>query len=1104
MIKMKLMCLVIALGCTSLNAEVWSQQKKIDLNLGQIDLVQLFEKMQQKTNLRFVFNHEDVQGYTVNGSISGKTIPEILDVALSGKPLKYEILDDHIVISQKTSTQAQGPELLKIKGRVTDSKGHPLPGVTVMLKGTTFGAATDMDGKYEMSIRKDYATTLIFSFIGMKTQEVNIDGRTEINIRMEDEAAQLEDVVVTGIFNKSRESYTGAVTNITSKELKLFKGQNLLSTLKNIDPAFNIVANNALGSNPNVLPEINIRGNSSLPMSMEELNNKTSQQLNAPLIIMDGFEITLEKLMDFNDEEIENINILKDAAATAIYGSRGANGVVVITTKAPVPGKMKIFAQAGISLEIPDLTSYDLLNAREKLALEKAAGLYSGKEDDPHAAQELEEKYYDNLQEVLRGVDTYWLSEPLRTGVGQKYNLRLEGGSSEFRWGASIAYNSTKGAMKDSERNTFSGSVTLAYSVGDVIFKNQTILDYNNSKESKYGEFSKYTEMNPYWRTRDEDGNYFQNYTTILGSTVGNPLYDASLNAFDKKKYNRMTNNFSIEWNILEGLRVKGQVGITKENNGADKFLPAEHSSFNGTAFWAKAENFFRKGSYTYKTGEYNNLESRITFSYSKTFAEKHQLYAGVDWSLRQSKEFAYTIEAEGFSNQDYDFLGNALQYAKDKRPEGTEDISRQVGVTGNINYTYDNRYYADFSYRVDGSSQFGSKNKFAPFWSAGIGWNMHREKFMEDNRTLNTLRIRGSYGKTGSQQFQAYQALRTYEYYTDKRYLYWNGAELKGLGNENLKWQITDQYDGGIEIGLWQNRLTATFDIYSKVTSNLLSQMDLPLANGFSSYTDNVGKVKNNGYEVSLTGYAIRNTEKGIMWMFTGKLAYTKNKITKLSDAIKRQTEEYKKKNVEINSLLYEGKSQYAIYAVPSLGIDPSTGDELFLDENGKITKSWNASAKQYFGQTEPKYRGNFSSLFTYKDLTLNLSFGFHWGGQQYNETLLRKVEVTTSKIQYNVDKRVLTDRWQNAGDLKAFKKYDSSTTKASSRFVMDDNVFEMQSASLQYRWHSKFVQSLKLESINFNVNMSDIFYVSSIKRERGTSYPFARRVEMSIGLLF
>ena len=188
----------------------------------------------------------------------------------------------------------------------------------------------------------------------------------------------------------------------------------------------------------------------------------------------------------------------------------------------------------------------------------------------------------------------------------------------------------------------------------------------------------------------------------------------------------------------------------------------------------------------------------------------------------------------------------------------------------------------------------------------------------------------------------------------------------------------------------------------------------------------------------------------------------------------------------------------------MPSLGIDPSTGDELFLDENGNVTTEWHPSAKQYCGQTEPKFRGNLTSLLQYKDFSLNLNFGFQWGGQQYNETLLNKVEVTNSQIALNVDQRVWSERWQKPGDLKPYKGYGEAATKASSRFVMDDNVFQLQSASLQYRWHTKFVKSLSLESIDFNVNMSDLFYISSIKRERGTSYPFARRMEFSIGLLF
>ena len=526
------------------------------------------------------------------------------------------------------------------------------------------------------------------------------------------------------------------------------------------------------------------------------------------------------------------------------------------------------------------------------------------------------------MREVLRGVDTYWLSEPLRVGVGQKYNVRLEGGTEELRWGAGVSYNSVQGAMKGSSRNTFSGTINLAYTYKNVLFQNQTLLDYNRAKESKYGTFSDYARMNPYWAPKDDEGNIIESYKTILGADIPNPLYNASLNSKNESRYDQVTNNFSIEWRIIEGLTFRGQVGITKQHNSSDVFVPAENTEFNTTQEWQQPQNFFRKGRYTYTIGETSNLESRVTISYSKLFAEKHQLYAGVDWSLINSKSNDYTVVGEGFSNQDYNDFANALQYAQNGRPIGTESHTRQVGFTGNVNYTYDNRYYVDFSFRMDGSSQFGSDKRFAPFYSAGIGWNIHREDFMSNQSIFNTLRLRASYGKTGSQQFTSYQALRTYQYYTEDRYLVWNGAELMGFGNEDLEWQITDQFDLGLEFGLWNNRISLTFDAYSKKTSNLLSQMDVPLANGFRSYTDNVGEVKNTGFEATLSGYPIRNTEQELVWMLTGKLAYTKNEITKLSDAIKSQTEEYKKQDVEINSLLYEGHSQYAIYAVPSLGI--------------------------------------------------------------------------------------------------------------------------------------------------------------------------------------
>lgn len=1086
---------------SQLSEKIYAQEPRLSFRLQSASLKEIINEIKKNSDYDFVY--KDVNMLTVAPKTidyRSATIQEILDDCLKNSPLTY-LINGKTIIIKKADVPVQAQNRRFVSGIVRDMQGTKLPGVTVILKGTTLGTTTNEDGQFKLNLPATNDLVLVFSFIGMATQEVTIGEQQEIQIVMKEENAVLDDVIVTGIFNKSKESYTGAVTSVSNKELKMYKGQNLLETLKNIDPAFNISQNNAAGSNPNQLPSITIRGNSSL-LSLEELNDNSNSQLNAPLVIMDGFEIPLQKLMDFNDEEISNVNILKDAAATAIYGSRGANGVIVVTTKAPEPGKLRIYAQAGINLEIPDLSSYDLLNAREKLALEKSVGLYSSNIYSSNT--KLQDEYNEKYAEILRGVDTYWLGEPVRTGVGQKYNFRLEGGGESFRWGANLAYNNIQGAMKDSKRNTFSGTITLSYFYKNLIFKNQTGIDVNKAVESKYGSFSQYVKMNPYWRTKDENGDYYKTYPSIGKSyDISNPLYDAHLNTLDQKKYTNIINNFSIEWNLLKGLRLKGQVGILKQFTSSDYYLPPDHSKFS-TATWQKEENLFKKGIYTYGTGEAFNVDGNITLSYSETFREKHTLYAGIDYSIAQKKNFNYEISTEGFSGKN-NFFANALQYADGSKPKGSESLTRRMGVTANINYTYDRRYFTDFSFRVDGSSQFGSKNKFASFWSVGAGWNIHNEKFMQSQRAINTMKLRASYGETGSQQFTAYQALATFKYDSEQRYMLWQGAELMGLGNDHLKWQITDELNGGIELGFFNNRLTASGDIYLKKTSNLLSQMDIPLANGFPSYTANIGEVKNTGYEVMLSSYLIRNTERQIIWTVTGKLAYTKNKITKLSEAIKKQNETAFSQNAETTQLLYEGYSQNSIYAVPSLGIDPSTGREIFLDQYGNVTETWNAAAKRYFGVSEPKYQGNISSLFSYKDLSLNLSFAYHWGGKQYNKTLLNRVEVNKVDLQYNVDRRVYTDRWEKSGDVKFFKGFNGDGTKMSSRFVMKDNVFEFQSASLQYRWHSKFVQEkLQLETINFAANMSDIFYISSVKRERGTDYPFARRLNLSVSIMF
>lgn len=972
-----------------------------------------------------------------------------------------------------------------------------------------------MDGKFSLPLDDAQACVLVFSYIGMTPQEIRVTPGNNENILLNavtllEDHAQMAEVVVTGIFQKARESYTGSVSTVSKEQLRMYKGQNLLQTLKNADASLNIPMNNALGSNPNALPQMTIRGSSSLPMSVEEFNEQTKQSVNTPLIIMDGFEITLTKLMDYNDEEIESITILKDASATAIYGSRGSNGVVVVQTKKPVPGKLRVTAQIGLNLEIPDLSSYNVLNAADKLELERVAGLYEDK-GKPGSTVKYQQRYYERLKDVLAGVDTDWLSQPLHNGVGQRYNLRLEGGSDEFRWGTSVSYNDTQGAMKGSSRRTFNGDITLMYTVNNLIFRNYTGIGNTNGTESNYGKFNTYVNQQPYNKPWDETGaliRYFNGFGPSSQS-VQNPLYDATLNSFDKNNYLDVINNFSIEWRILPELTVRGQLGISAGRSISDKFLPGEHSTFNTTEY-STAAGSLRKGKYTYGTGDDLSLDGSFTLSYSKTFADKHQVYAGLDYSVAETRNKSYVFVAEGFGNDDLNFLGNALQYEKDKAPIGAEIMKRRIGFTGNINYMYDNRYYIDVSYRVDGSSQFGSNKRYAPFWSAGLGWNLHNERFMQGQDLFNNLRLRVSTGETGTVDFTQAQVETTYLYSPGTKYLLWNAAHLRGLGNPDLTWQKTDELNLGIEFGLLEDRIKGTFDIYSKKTSNLLSSRDIPMSMGFYSYSDNVGEVKNTGFEASLSAYIIRDRERDFNWMISGQLVYNKNEITKLSDAIIAQNEEYLKADgVDVANLFYVGRPQNSIYAVRSLGIDPSTGKEMFLDRNGNVTYTWNASDKVYLGPDAiygSPYRGNASTMLRWKGFTFNISFGYQWGGKTYNQTLVDRVELSNSAISSrNVDGRVFTDRWQKPGDVTFFKGYSNESTKASSRFVMDDKWFEIQSISLQYRWASEALKkATRLQSILFGLNMSDVWHFSTVKYERGLEYPFARNVKGTITLLF
>ena len=490
-----------------LTASTLAQQERVNLDLQKVSFKVLFSEIQKQTNLSFVFNTEQTEKL---GAISvravNETVESVLRKVLVNTGMMFEF-DGTLIIIRPEEPEKKEVTKIKVSGTVKDEKGESLPGVTILLKGTQIGSVTDFDGRFNFELPKQDSLVLVFSFIGYKQQEVRVKSNDTkpLSIVMHEDITEMDEVVVTGIYQRKKESFTGSTATFKKEEIKMVGSQNLIQSLRTLDPSFAIMENNQFGSDPNRLPDIEIRGKTSVIGLKEQFGTDPNQ----PLFILDGFETTLQVITDLNMERVESVTILKDAASTAIYGSKAANGVVVIETKKPEQGKFKISYVGDFSVSMPDLSDYNLMNAEEKLEFEKLAGYYtassSGSSGSRMTQQVLDSLYNSRRAEVARGVNTYWLHEPLRVGFSHKHNLYAEGGDDAVRYGLGINYNNISGVMKQSRRNVIGGNFDLSYRKGKISFANKFSLDYNKA-ENPTVPFSEFSRANPYYRKTGENG----------------------------------------------------------------------------------------------------------------------------------------------------------------------------------------------------------------------------------------------------------------------------------------------------------------------------------------------------------------------------------------------------------------------------------------------------------------------------------------------------------------------------------------------------------------------------------------------------------------------
>lgn len=998
-----------------------------------------------------------------------------------------------------------------ISGIVTDESGEPLPGAHVMQKKVNaseslFAVSTDANGHFHL-VLPTTAKEIEVSFLGFTTQVVTLTSKESYQIKLSDASEVLEEVVVTGAFTRKANTYTGAVSTVKSEELLKIGNQNLLSSLANLDPSFVQIDNLSAGSNPNAMPDFQMRGQTGL----NDLKGEYVSNPNQPLFILDGFETNLTKIMDLDMNMVESITLLKDATAKAIYGSKAANGVIVVETKRPEAGRMKVTYNGSLNLELPDLSSYDLCNAAEKLELERMAGLYYS--DNAVTQIAYQKEYETKLREVLAGVNTDWKAQPVRTGVGQKHALYLEGGDQYMLYGVDLSYNNIQGVMKGSDRSTFAGGVTLSYRVKNFQFRNKLSITYNEANESPWGSFYTYTTMNPYSRLYDEKGQLMQSYSYVPGGTkTANPMWNSTINTANLSKYTDITNNFYAEWNILTNLKLTGRLGLTKKTTSLDNFRPASHTDFINFS----AEDMYKKGRYYKENGDHFNMNGDLGVSYSIQM-DKHLLFFNGQVNFTNYTYNASAMQAEGFPNENMDHIIFGVQYdTETTKPTGYEGISRSVGGIASVNYSYDDRYLFDGNYRLTGSSEFGANNRWGSFWSLGAGWNIHKEKFLSDSEWLSQLKLRFSTGYTGSQGFSTYEALATVKYYGNYSYNGMIGSYLVGLANPDLQWQKKYDNSVGVDFGFLKGRLTGRFDYYTATTKSMLTDITVPQSTGFSTYRENMGETENKGFEGYLNARLWEDKKTRSYVNVFSSISRNRNKITKISNSLRKFNEDQdankgkeenddNKGNITAPSVRYEeGESLSAIWAVRSLGIDPQNGKEIYLKKDGTVTYEWDADDQVVCGDAQPEFNGNFGFNAEINGFGFGATFNYRLGGQIYNSTLVNKVE--NASPYYNVDRRVFTDRWQKEGDVALYKAItDKSYTRPTSRFVEDYNTLNLSSVNVYYDFRNcAFVKNSFLERLKVTAYLNDLFIISSVKTERGTTYPFARSFSFAVQATF
>nr|WP_295874771.1 SusC/RagA family TonB-linked outer membrane protein [uncultured Chitinophaga sp.] len=1023
----------------------------------------------------------------------------------------------------------------KISGKVISGEGKPLPGITVKVlpsRGGTFSgedgtlllSCTDTDVKVVLSGVGLLSITIPLSKLrALKNGEMLKNSEADVLriasgdyvFKMRSAPVSMKEVEVnTGMFTRRGESFTGITSTLKGDDLRTVNRQSLLEAISTLDPSFKIVRDNSLGSDPNQVPKIEFRGTRSMPNPViapynQQLRLQYEQEPNRPLFILDGFEATLQDVMQLDVNRVAFITVLKDAASTALYGRRSANGVVVIETIKPKPGKLNISYTFNGNLAVPDLSGYNMMDAAELFRFQLLNGsLYN----DNYNAGNLElAKRNARYNEIQRGVNTYWLGVPLRNAFSPSHNLTIQGGDGTVNYMLGVNMNRSNGVMKDSYNSTTGGFATLTYRRKKINITNTVRFTGGRQQGSPYGSFKDYVKQPPYYRKYDEQnrlntGRYLEDITVVDYSgevknyKAGNPLYNASLPAKNTVNTLQLTNSLGLNWDILPSLRLSASGQFQKNDRTADYFISPLNTSFD------KAKEA-EKGSYNFQRASNTAYNGNMMLTYNHVFNDKHILNANVRADMTQSDGNTADITAVGFASTAQPLLFLAGSYLPNSRPAGSETYSRSVGFTASVNYSYDNRYNLDLSYNTSGSNSFGADRLFASFYSLGVGWNIGRENFFMESDIVNDLRLTANYGLTGNEAAGGFSSRTTYQL-SNVSFRNHEAARIVSVGNPSLEWSKTYKFSYGLQGVFFNRKLSLSLSGYTDKTAPMIIGLPTPPSNGLPSIPVNIGKMNTVGMDL-IVNYRVVSTKNWNWNVGLNSPLFLRSTYSGLGDKLNSLSKMARDSGYLLRYM--DGSSPYDIWAVRSLGIDPVTGREIFLDKNGSYTTAFNPNNEVKVGINRPFLQGSINTQIRYKRLSLSIYCRYVMGEMKFNKALYDKVEnITGDDFEQNQDRRALYERWKQTGDEASYLGIKEQTLGISDRFLQKENALYFESVALDYDFNSLLSRyasrKLGISRLNLSLNLNDFFrfQLSNLRLERGLDYPFARNASFTLSVGF